>query len=64
MAGLCADEPSNVLKTLPHHISGASSHDRQIAHAKLQEPLAPARCVDYVNRFKIDAFTRKKLFRP
>jgi hypothetical protein len=49
---------------LPHYKSGAASDNRQIAHPELQQPLAPSRRVDNVDRFKIDTLTRKKLFRP
>jgi hypothetical protein len=60
----CADEPGNVFEALPHHIGGSFGHDGQIAHAEFQQTLAASRCIDYVDRFEIDAFTRKKLFRP
>src|SRR3954469_1969473 len=59
MAGFRADEFRDVFKALAHHVLGAARDDRQIAHAELKQAVAAAGRVDYVNRFEIDAFTRK-----
>jgi hypothetical protein len=58
------DEFGDVFEILSEDEALASGDDRYVAHAELQQALAAARVVEDVDRFEIDAFTRKKLFRP
>ena len=61
---LQADELGDVLEVLAEDKVLAFRDDRHVAHAELQQPLASAGIVEHVDGFEIDAFTRKKLFRP
>ena len=61
---LQADELCDVFEILTEDVVLAFRDDRHIAHAELEEPLAAAGVVQNVDMLVIDAFARKKLFRP
>lgn len=58
------DEFSDIFEILTEHEVLAFGDDGHVAHAELEQPLAPAGVVQYVDVLVIDAFARKKLFRP
>ena len=65
MAGaLKPHEFGDVFEILPEHIARALRDNRHVAHAELEQTVAATGVVEHVDRFEIDAFTRKKLFRP
>jgi hypothetical protein len=59
-----ADEFRDVFKVLAEHVVSALGHHGDVAQAQLEKALAAARIIGYVHCFEVDAFTRKKLFRP
>jgi hypothetical protein len=42
----------------------AFGYDGDVTHTKLEQPFASAGIVQHIDRFEVDTFTRKKLFRP
>jgi len=63
-AALQADKLGDVLEILAKNILAASREHRYGAHAELEQLLFAGRVVNYVNRDEVNAFFRKKLFRP
>ena len=61
---LQTDELCDVFEVLSEDEILASRNHRHVAHAELEQSLAPSGVVQYVYVFVIDAFARKKLFRP
>jgi hypothetical protein len=61
---LQAHEFSHVFEVLPEYEALAFRDDGHVAHAKLQQALAATGVVQHVYVLVINAFTRKKLFRP
>jgi hypothetical protein len=61
---LKAHEFGDVFEILAKYVLLAFGDDRHVAHAERQQPLAAARIVQNVDRFKFDPLARKKLFRP
>ena len=59
-----ANEFGDVFEALAKHEYTAARDDGQIAESKCEQAIASARRVDDVNCFEVDAFSRKKLFRP
>jgi hypothetical protein len=59
-----ADELGDVFEILSEDEALAFGDDRHVAHAELQQAIAPAGVVQNVYGFERYAFTRKKLFRP
>ena len=65
MAGtLQADELRHVFQILSEYEVITSRDNGNVAHAQSKQPLATTRVVEDVNVLVIDAFSRKKLFRP
>jgi hypothetical protein len=60
---LQADELGNVFEVLAEDVLIASGEHRHGTRAKLEQPVFPGGIVLYVNRGKVDALFRKKLFR-
>jgi hypothetical protein len=58
-----AYEFSDILQILSEYELLAFGHDRHVAHAELQQPLATARVIEDVDMLVVNAFSRKKLFR-
>jgi hypothetical protein len=63
-SALEADEFRDVFEVLTEHEVVAFRYDRNVANTELEQPVAAAGVVQDVDVFVIDAFTRKKLFRP
>jgi hypothetical protein len=61
---LQTDEFRDVFEVLTENEVIAFGYDRNVAYAELQQAVASAGVVQDVHGFEIDAFTRKKLFRP
>jgi hypothetical protein len=61
---LQTDKLCDVFQVLAEYVLPVSREDRHRAHAELQQPLQSSGIVDDVNRNEVDAFFRKKLFRP
>jgi hypothetical protein len=61
---LQTDEFRDVFEVLTENEVIAFGYDRNVAYAELQQAVASASVVQDVQGFEIDAFTRKKLFRP
>jgi hypothetical protein len=61
---LQADKLGNVFQILPEDECITFGHHRNITHAELQQPFASTGVVEHVDGFEVDAFARKKLFRP
>ncbi len=57
------DEFGDIFEVLPEDKFGSLGHDRHVAHTERQQLFAAARIVQHIDREKIDAFFRKKLFR-
>src|SRR5262245_47590738 len=65
MAGaLQSDELGDVLEVLAKNVFAVSREYRHAAHAELEQLLFSHRIVHHVNRGEVNAFLRKKLFRP
>jgi hypothetical protein len=65
MAGaLQTDKLGDVLEVLAENVLAASREDRHGADAELEQLLFARGIVHYVNRDEVNAFFRKKLFRP
>ena len=61
---LQTNEFGHVFEVLSEDEVLAFRNHRHIAHAELEQSLAPSGVVQYVYVFVIDAFARKKLLRP
>jgi hypothetical protein len=61
---LQADELGDVFEILSEDEVLAFCDDGHVAHTELEQSLAPACVVQNVDMLVIDAFARKKLFRP
>jgi hypothetical protein len=65
MAGtLQTDKLGHVLEVLAENVLVASREHRHSTHAEFEELLSSRRIVHHVNRDEVNAFFRKKLFRP
>jgi hypothetical protein len=58
------DEFRDVFEILAEDIVLAFGNDRNVAYAELEQTLASTCVVEHVDVLVVDAFTRKKLFRP
>jgi hypothetical protein len=58
------DELRDILEILAKDELLALRNDRHISNAQLEKTFASSGVVEHVNRFEVDAFARKKLFRP
>jgi hypothetical protein len=63
-AALQADELGDVVDVLREHVLPAPRHDRHGANAERQELVPAGGVLDDVYRDEVNAFARKKLFRP
>jgi hypothetical protein len=61
---LQADELGDVLEVLAKNVLVASREHRHGAHAEFEQLFFSRRIVHYVDRDEVNAFFRKKLFRP
>jgi len=61
---LQADKLGHVLEVLAENVLVASRKHRHGAHAEFEQLLSCRRVVHYVKRDEVNAFFRKKLFRP
>jgi hypothetical protein len=61
---LQAHELGHVFEVLAEYELLALRNHRHVTHAELEQALAAASVVQYVDVFESDALTRKKLFRP
>jgi hypothetical protein len=61
---LQADELGDVLEVLAKNVLVASREHRHGPHAEFEQLLFSRRIVHHINRDEVNAFFRKKLFRP